>query len=113
MKYYFVGCLNIFNANGKMLGYINLISYKKETIKNRVEVMLYAFLWYAIVWCDEWDLYAVIWDINDMLWYGVCCKKYDWIECTYSLVQMTTRKLESSDLFQAHHHCTTNIQLEQ
>lgn len=45
--------------------------------------MLYAVLWYAMVWYDEWDpmrLYAIVWDSNAMLWdfndmlcYGVCC----------------------------------------
>ena len=53
--------------------------------------MLYAMLWYAMVWYDECDsmrLYAMVWDSNAMLWdfnailcYGVCCKRYAWTDC--------------------------------
>ena len=61
--------------------------------------MLYAMLWYAMVWYDECDsmrLYAMVWDSNAMLWdfnamlwdfnamlcYGVCCKRYAWTDCS-------------------------------
>lgn len=61
--------------------------------------MLYAMLWYAMVWYDEWEsvkLYAMVWDYNALVWdsnamlwnfnampcYGVCCKRYAWNGCT-------------------------------
>lgn len=42
-----------------------------KNIENRGKIMLYAMLWYTMVWYDEWDsmrLYAILWDSNAMLW---------------------------------------------
>lgn len=42
-----------------------------ESMKNRVEIVLYTMQWYAVVWYEEWKsmrLYAMIGDSNDMLW---------------------------------------------
>lgn len=57
--------------------------------------MLYAMLWYAMIWYDEWksmtlydmvydynamvdDFNAMLWNLNAMLSYAVCFKRYDW-----------------------------------
>lgn len=58
--------------------------------------MLYAMLWYVMIWYYEWEftrLYAMslyynatVWDsnamlrdLNHMLYYGVCGKRYAWL----------------------------------
>lgn len=70
------------------------ISLKNKIIQNRVEILLNAMLWYAMVRYDEWkckdmlwesnfkiwDFNAMVCDFNDVLCYGVCCKRYAWID---------------------------------
>lgn len=60
--------------------------------------MLYAMLWYVMIWYDEWEsmrLHAMIWDFNAMVWdsdamlwyfntmlcYDACCKGNVWTDC--------------------------------
>lgn len=52
-------------------------------------------IWYAKVFYDKWDLYAMVWDLNAMvcnlhamvwylsaiLCYGVCYRIYAWMGC--------------------------------
>lgn len=44
--------------------------------------MLYAILWYSMVWYDECESIkesVMVWDLNAMVWYGV---RYAWTDCT-------------------------------
>lgn len=62
-----------------------------------------------MVWYKEWEsmrLYAIVcdsnvmvWELNGMLCYGVCCKRYTWPNCNVDKSTFIGLKLLNSIIF--------------
>lgn len=66
--------------------------FLNKIIENWVAFMLYAMLWYTMVCYDEWKSIDIlcasndmVWDFKSMLCHDVCCKRYEWTDCSNPL----------------------------